>query len=230
MSGVRAAQSLALERATDDVDAMQDVLYDILATGLDPEQADAPTEQIERFLFEHARAPKPAAEFRAFFEEHGLTVRREMGAASMDSFALPPLEVVAAPPPAAMHLPHDEVGDADDEVTGQHATQAGFGARSAWGMRAIWAGLALLCVGLVGALWAGYGVIQELRGDLDRAEQRSAEQDRVIDQLEGRAVGIQSSIEANGQLIQRMEQKSDLLIESLIHEPEPPRQGRWSRR
>ena len=54
---------------------MQDVLYDILATGLDPDQSDAPSEAIERFLFEHARAPKTADEFRAFFAVHGLSVR-----------------------------------------------------------------------------------------------------------------------------------------------------------
>ncbi len=235
MSGVRAAQGLALDRATPgmDADAMQDVLYDILATGMDTEQVDAPTEQIERFLFEHARSPKSGSEFEAFFAQHGLTVRRGSAPAADTGFALPPLE----PPPvdesaAVLALAGEDDLGVDEARTGQHSTfsQPGVAAPRPWAMRMMGAALLVLCLGLAAIAWVGHGIIQELRGDLDRAEVRGAQQEQVIDQLEGRAAGIQSSIEANGQLIHRMEQKSDLLIDSLV-KPEPPKpKKRWQRR
>ena len=76
MSGVHMAKSFppSLGLPARDVQAMQDVLYDILATGIDPEQAQLPLDAIERFLHEHARANKSPDEFRAFFAQHGLSV------------------------------------------------------------------------------------------------------------------------------------------------------------
>ena len=93
MSAVRAAQSISPEPSALDADVqlMQDVLYDILATGVDPDQADAPSLEIEHFLFEHARAPKTAEEFRAFFAAHGLSVRARVSAARCAAIALPEL-------------------------------------------------------------------------------------------------------------------------------------------
>jgi len=248
MSGVRAAQGLLQQRhepvptsgvtaaaqattAAEATEAMQDVLYDILAVGVDPEQGDAPTEHIERFLFEHARSPKSAAEFEAFFVQHGLNARRSAAPSSDAGFALPPLE---SPPldeaPAVLQFPVDEVYVRDELPTGQHALlSVEAPPPRPWGLYAMGAALVLLCLGLGAIAWVGHGIIGELRGDLNRAAARSDLQERVIDQLEGRAAGIQSSIEANGQLIHRMEQKSDLLIDTLVTEPEPPRKP-WRRK
>src|SRR5712671_6118944 len=107
MSAVRALSDLVEEaQAAQDsnpfaeVQAMQDVLYDILATGIDPEQSDAPSAEIERFLHEHARAPKTLDEFRAFFAEHGLSVRTRPLPQASAALSLPPIEC----PPAARAL------------------------------------------------------------------------------------------------------------------------------
>ena len=93
MSAVRAAKSIQSEpiAARIDVQAMQDLLYDILATGLDAEQASVPIDTVERFLHEHARTAKSPAEFAAFFAQHGLTVsgRAPRPAALV---ALPPIQ------------------------------------------------------------------------------------------------------------------------------------------
>src|SRR5688500_4816351 len=97
MSGVRAAnmskEPIAVRPVMGDagLQAMQDVLYDILANGMDPESCEVPTQEVERFLFEHARSPRSRDEFHSFFAAHGLSVRTHF-APPPAGLVLPPLE------------------------------------------------------------------------------------------------------------------------------------------
>jgi hypothetical protein len=62
------------ERAGEAVTEEQllDVLYEIMAQGVDP-TAQLKIGEVERFLHEHARQRKPLAELMAFFARHGLS-------------------------------------------------------------------------------------------------------------------------------------------------------------
>jgi hypothetical protein len=55
-----------------DVSDLVDILYEILASGLEPENATVSCSDIESFLHQHARSPKSRAEVEAFFAGGGL--------------------------------------------------------------------------------------------------------------------------------------------------------------
>lgn len=78
MSGVRAATQPSAEQTQTDLDVpeMVDILYDIVATGVDL-GGGVTVEQIETFLHEHARKPHSQEAFQAFFERHGIEARSQ---------------------------------------------------------------------------------------------------------------------------------------------------------
>jgi hypothetical protein len=231
MSAVRAAQSISTEpRALDaDVQLMQDVLYDILATGLDPDQSDAPSEAIERFLFEHARAAKTAEEFRAFFAAHGLSVRARAQEPVALSVALP--EIVRGVEPMPARMPVElaasprESDEAAEPVTGAHRLVIDVdedfmpARRGSRGLTAAAWCAALCVVALCGAAaYYGYNTILTLRGEVERTQVRHEQDRAAIAALQDQAAGLESSVSATGDLLQRVDQKSDFLVQSLLEE------------
>jgi hypothetical protein len=228
MSGVRAAQStseptpVVPSLADNGVEAMQDILYDILANGMDPERSEVPMQAVERFLFEHARSPKSRDEFRAFFAEHGLSVRMNL-APEPAGLVLPPIERAALPLDRDMpvSVPVELAFSAtasmstlldDSERTGTHAMPR----RRVGRVLGLWAALA--CVGaLLGAGgYHGYRTILELQGELERTAQHSRDNQQALRALRDHAADLESSVAATGELVQRMDQKSDLLINTLM--------------
>jgi hypothetical protein len=229
MSGVRAAHSMSMttplmpSQADNGVQAMQDVLYDILANGMDPDRSEVPVQEVERFLFEHARSPKSRDEFRAFFAEHGLTLRMNIAPAPV-GLSLPPIER-AAPPPQDRGMPARvpvelALGASAavqpfqlDSSTLEVVNTPRRSRRAAVGVT-----LASLCVValLAGAGYYGYTTIIELRGELERTAQHGRSNEVALKALRDHAAGLESSVAATGELVQRMDQKSDLLIDSLL--------------
>jgi hypothetical protein len=203
------------------VQAMQDILYDILANGVDPESSDVPTQEVERFLFEHARAPKTREQFNAFFALHGLSVRTRI-APEPAGLSLPPIQRPAVgdhggmPARVPVELAFsasvaDPAAVSDRQETGDARPVE---RRSA--QVALWA--ALVCVvALLGAGgYYGYTTIVELQGELERTARHGRDNQQALKALSHHAVGLESSVAATGELVQRMDQKSDLLIDSLI--------------
>jgi len=245
MSGIRAARDLTSEspstlRAPTPIGAgearqvqmMQDLLYDILATGVDAEHTDISVETIESVLHEHARAPKSSAEFRAFFAQHGLTSRMPAPAAPAVA-ALPPLSRVtpdkrpSSVPPALPMTAHEAVplDDTIHPVRFDLAPQPIERRRSRPLM-----GLAIATTALIIAavLYAGSLRLMEVRADLARSEQQARESAALVESLRQQTVTFEASLAANGQLIQRMEQKSDLVLESVQRaEQEKPKRKRF---
>lgn len=221
MSGARAALSVSAEprcQPQPEVMAMQDQLYEILATGIDP-SPKTPLSAVESFLHEHARCAKSLEDFKAFFAEHELTATPT---------ALPPPESgdFALPTPPMLQLVPDgaEVPREDPTVPrGIELVDPGDFAEPLTvqrGNRGLWFGLGVLGLLLI-ALGAGaYVVIEDLRGELRHAQEQGTRNEVVIDQLKGQAAGIESSVAANGELIQLVNDKSDLVLESLT-QPEP---------
>jgi hypothetical protein len=206
--------------ADNGVQAMQDVLYDILANGMDPERSEVSMQEVERFLFEHARAPKSRDEFRAFFAEHGLSLRTSV-APEPAGLVLPPIERALPPqdrdmpvsvpvelafaPSVGMQSLYD-----DSERTGAHVRPR---RRSPVGPWVAFACIAAL-LGVGG--YYGYKSILELQGELERTAQHSRDNQQALKALRDHAADLESSVAATGELVQRMDQKSDLLINTLL--------------
>jgi hypothetical protein len=230
-----------------DVQLMQDVLYDLLAIGIDPDQDDVPAAEIERFLFEHARSPKPSDEFRAFFAQHGLSVRArvpvspglmlpDISRAGDDAMpANMPVELTLTTTARVLpvHAVRDdevfaEAAEDDDEAeqqTGMHRVDLSLPAapRRRGSLVAIWA--ASLCVAALcgAAAWFGYDTIRELRGEVARASEQSRQDRNAIHALQNHAVDLESSVAATGELVQRVDQKSDLLLQTMLNDEKPRR-------
>ncbi len=230
MSAVRVAQSRTPRSSTAeaDVQAMQDVLYDLLALGVDPDQQDVPSAQIESFLHEHARAPKGREEFLSFFATHGLSLRTSMAYAATE-VRLPPLARAEEEPAASVSFPqaHALAEPEPEPATGAHRALAAAAAPRS-GVRIVaWsaAALALALVGLAG--WYGYATVSALRGELQRVRGHAERDRQAVQALRDHAAGLESSVAATSELVQRVDQKSDLLLESLL--PPPHSQPRRKR-
>jgi hypothetical protein len=230
MSGVRAALSTSEPTpvppslADDGVQAMQDILYDILANGMDPERSEVPMQEVERFLFEHARSAKSRDEFRAFFAEHGLSLRTNL-APEAAGLVLPPIEHAALPldrdmpisvPVELAFSPKADMTTLldDSERTGAHVMPR----RRLGRALAPWAALACVAALLGLGGYHGYKTILELQGELQRTAQHSRDNQQALKALRDHAADLESSVAATGQLVQRMDQKSDLLINTLMPE------------
>jgi hypothetical protein len=237
MSAVRATNAMSSEpqALAADVQAMQDVLYDILATGIDTEQNDVPSSEIERFLHEHARSPKSLDEFRAFFALHGLSVRARP-THQPPALVLPPIERVERPSTETVTVTILE-DDADDDSgaeadTGTHRTASGTWAkpdaanRSRLAVIMLSVGACCLLAALGFLLMRGFDTLLVLRAELDRSVTQELQSRAEIQALRERAARLESSATATGELLQRMDQKNDALIQSLLaaeHERESHR-------
>ncbi|MDH5674255.1 MAG: hypothetical protein OEZ06_19025 [Myxococcales bacterium] len=239
MSGVRAAQNLARQPLQGDVERMQDALYDILATGIDPD-GDISSEVVERFLFEHARTPKSAEQFSAFFAEHGIDAP-DADAAKVTDLELPPLRAVpnadalepiaASPsaatgalPPVPAPLPRTR-----DDLEDPLPTPNFEAVRARRSGLLPWLGMGLLGAAAMAALGFGYVLVRDLQGQVAEARQAGERDHALIEQLEARSAGIQASVAANGEMMMRMDQKNDLLLDSIASEPDP-KEAAWKKR
>ena len=230
MSAVRAAKSIPsdLTAARIDVQAMQDLLYDILATGVDAEQASASIEAVERFLHEHARSAKSPEEFAAFFAHQGLTVsgRSPRPAAVV---ALPPIQRPVQVDAPVLKFPVELTSSAGSHEAlplespfapvapiasiAPNARARRLRAVMAWGT-AVAAVAALAALGYVG--YVGYATINNLEQRLDQTHAAAQADRQVIHTLASQQVDLESNIAASAQLIERMDQKSDLILESIL--------------
>ena len=234
MSAVRAAKSFTSESGIDAVampqganstlEAMQDVLYDILANGIDPDQTEVSTPAVEQFLFEHARAPKTLPEFQAFFAAQGLTVRTASPLAKA-AVSLPPLlprapksddMPVQLPVELQLAAPAPRPMPVESPIAVEITSEAPPPPRRKPVYIALWAGLAVLGAMLAAAASYGHATITRLEKELDRAAQEGRDNRAGLEVLRHDAVGLESSVAATGELVKRVDQKSDLLIESLL--------------
>jgi hypothetical protein len=218
MSAVRAMSSISTEPSAPeaDVQTMQDVLYDILAVGMDAEQNDVPSAAIERFLHEHAREPKSLAEFRGFFAEHGLSLRARP-ALQPPPLLLPPIErfepvsETFAPPATSESVEPDWLTAAQP--------------RRKLGPIAIWAASACAVLGLAVAMVHGYATITELRTNLERASALNQQDQAAIQALRDRASSLEASVASTREQMQVLDEKDALLAQALLNREHPRTSG-----
>lgn len=232
MSAVRATKSIPSDplAVRVDVQAMQDLLYDILATGVDAEQSSVSVEAVERFLHEHARAPKAPEEFTAFFARQGLTISgRPPRPAPV--VALPPIQRPAQAEAPVLKFPVElatSPSAAEESDLLSLSLAAPFGARAQGGSPRRWRaylawGSAAAAVVAVGALaYVAYTTITQLEQRLDRTHAAAQADRQALHALEHQQVDLVSNVAASAQIIERMDQKSDLILDSIQAPPKKP--------
>lgn len=231
MSGVRAARSIEPEPRcpTEDVTAMLDQLYEILAAGIAPNPR-APLSAIESFLHEHARTAKSHEEFSAFFAKHGITpLPTALDVPEAGGFELSPvpqaLESGAKPSLATVER-EDPTSPQPLKLVVEESFEVPVVEHARLPRGLLW-GAAVAAMGAVGlVIFLGYSGMQELRAELRDARRENVEQERIIDALQGQAAGIESNVVANGELIKQMSDKSDLVLQSLERADAPARKPR----
>jgi hypothetical protein len=210
-----------------------DVLYEILAQGGEG-HGSASTEDVERFLHEHARAPKSLDQMRAFFQQHGLST----DPASYTSD--PELAEVASGlhrerSPASVIMPLDADDDEPEPVTepGRRVAQqmtttaspsadaSPFGdfsgimpsaarpkQKSPPRRRAALVGIALVAIGLLGV----YVRAEHLEDELTRARLRQQTTDAALSQLEKRAGSLSESLSSSEAQRTQLNQQFDAYV------------------
>lgn len=189
---------------------LEDLLYDIVASGADPSLPPGTFEAVQTFLHEHARSRHSLPEFLAFFATHGLSTVKE----TTLTFALPPpieLRAPVAPAPAPVTTP--AVRDPDPiEVVPIQAEPRRTGTKTIAIVSAV-AVAALSC-----GAWLG---VAASRSELDRvrAEQRATAE--LLARVQAESATLRQTVERNAALVQRVDQKSELLLQTLVSPLDP---------
>lgn len=186
-----------------------DVLYEVLAQGV-PAKGTLSTEDVERFLHEHARQKKPVGEMLQFFQKHGLPTRAD------DYGADPALGELASglrkergPISAAFNLDDPDgaprsasesgpvrkieaVAEVDTSPRARVPEAEPRQRRGSWTMGVVSLASVVL---LGGALFATYRHAQDLSAQLEQARMQQRTTDSALSTLEQRAEALKGNLE-----------------------------------
>ena len=187
---------------------LEDMLYDILASGADPNLSAGALEAVQTFLHEHARSKHTHAEFLAFFAKHGLSMTRE----TTLTLSLPPIETRAQPQPVSqVFAPEPE----PIEVTPVAITR-----RRQLSRKALWAGAG---AALAAISCAAYMAVTIAQGELERVRAQERATAEALARVQAEAASLRQSMEHNAKLVERADQKSELLLQKLVSPLDPER-------
>ncbi len=203
-----------------------DVLYEILASGLEPESATVSTSDIETFLHQHARSPKSRAEIEAFFASGGLPMQVDV--LTRDSglrlTAVAPQSISAG----SGELP------APDSNTGRHAIAAAARAPIASApapapsvahtlpprrdMTGTSIALVAVCLALLGVCVVGGWSMMGLRDELARSQATQERTHAMLERVQARTeqMGQQLNAQSNTMADQRAD--VDRLVQTFLPE------------
>lgn len=182
-----------------DASDLVDILYEMLASGLEPENATVSSSDIESFLHQHARAAKSRAEVEAFFANGGLP-------SHFDGFARTSGLRLAAVAPVTPSTGGDL--SAPDVSTGRHvlersvaepvmaptaveAAPSGVASQASLdrpGNQRLWFAFGVLSLALIGVGMFGGLTLMGLRDQVERTE---ANQVQLLNALAGLKSGNQ---------------------------------------
>lgn len=188
---------------------LEDVLYDLLASGGDFNFSGEKLELIQSFLHEHARQNKTHAQFVTFFQEHELCMRPERP----NLLSLPLVD--SASRHAAVRAPVlvDEASEPRLQAPVSEPIYVESRSRIAWA----WAGLALIAVS--GMLALGIVAVRELRSELVRLDAAVAHSALEIRELRAETERLRETAKITSDVAQRTEQDTQLLVETLTPPP-----------
>jgi len=217
------------------VETLEDILYEIIATGLEPSEAELTTKDIEEFLHEHARSAKPREEFIKFFKKHKLSTDPKVhlkpsGLGRLpNKIAMPKNDVsktlhpgrLEPSKPTAFEKPIDETptpipvievvpAEESSEVRIRPAqTQPSDKPLMGWIAILLISALLGLTIGL------GYLLFDELRQEIDQAKALQKENLRLIEVLQKQVTEVDTTTFINNETLQNLDTKIDLLIDAL---------------
>jgi hypothetical protein len=177
---------------------LEDTLYDILASGTDPNLSDGTFEAVQTFVHEHARSRKSHSEFIAFFEARSLPFR----APAPSLFALPPLETrgPSVETPVLPTIP--QAAEPSLLVTAANSGSR----RPSW----LWPALTLAAVSCGGAF--GYVGLIQVQSQLTELRTEATRGESALARLEAENVELRARVRESAQQLQRIEHKTDLLL------------------
>ena len=186
---------------------LEDLLYDLLASGTDPNLPEGTLEVVQGFVHEHARSKKSHAEFVAFFEANSLPFK----APGPSLLALPPIESRghAAETPALSMIPQ-----APD--TAGLTTAANSGMRRSAGIIPALTLAAVSC----GFAAAGFG-LYALHSELVQLRRESAEGASALARLRAENSEQQRQLNEMTQQLERIDRKTEWLLQSFASPIKP---------
>jgi hypothetical protein len=189
---------------------LEDILYDIVASGADPNLPAGTLEAVTAFLHQHARTKHSLAEFKAFFVEHKLSMVKDTGF----GLALPPMMELRAASRAIERAPERTLAPvALPEPEPIEVAPVAVAEAARQSRVAIWASAAAVLAALSGgAFWAAASARAEL--EQVRAEQRAAMQ--ALERVEAEAASLRENLDRNAELARSIDHKTDLLLQSLV--------------
>lgn len=199
---------------------LEDLLYDILASGADPSLPAGTLEAVQTFLHEHARSKHSQQEFVTFFSSHKLSMARDTGF----GLSLPPIDLraplrapepvlepeaptQAAPRPVSVPLEPDPIEVAPVAI----APALRQGRVLTWAFAA--AALAAISGGAI------YAITAEAELERVRAEQRATAESLTRVQTE--LTRLRGSVEQSKELSRNADHKTELLLRSLVSPLDP---------
>jgi len=193
---------------------LEDMLYDILARGADPNLAPGTLEAVQTFLHEHARSKRSLPEFKAFFASHKLSMVREAGF----GLSLPPVEL-RSPTRTALPEPEPEpeleptrAAARPTEPDPIEVAPVAPERTQYYGRPAVWASaVAVLAAISCGAMYAAASA----RGELAhvRAEQQATAE--VLAQMQTEVVRLRGTVDQNAQISRNLDHKTEVLLRTL---------------
>jgi hypothetical protein len=189
---------------------LEDLLYDILASGADPNLSTETIEAVQLFVHEHARSKKTQAEFLAFFAEQSLSTQPERSAL----MALPPLEGRgrAAETPQLTSLPQQN----DPPLS---VAEAVFVPDASTGLR-VWTVVAIFAAVSCVAGAAAYAFF-DVREELAAMQSEAALNSAALTSARAETETLRADLRAQAERLEHAEHNSDLLLQSFASPLDP---------
>ncbi len=218
------------------IETLEDILYEIIATGLEPSEADLTTQEIEKFLHEHARSAKSREAFIRFFKAHKLSTDpsvhlKPSGLGRLPSKIAMPKNTISEPQlpgrlepskPTAVEKPIDEtpspIPTLEVEPTEESSEIRVRPAETQHGDNPLMGWLAILLIAALLGLTIGLGYLlfDELRQEIDQTKALQRENMRLIEVLKNQVTEQETATASDRQTLQNLDTKTDLLIETLV--------------
>jgi hypothetical protein len=221
MTDVQGAAQLAtvsadapLESEEPSVAELEDLLYDILASGADPSMPPDTLAAVQTFIHEHARGRHTRAEFLAFFAQHKLSTAKE----DTLTFALPPMdprEPRSAPLETTQPENSEAIAVAQAVASEPAITKAPM--RSA-GLAWIWAAALVALAAISGV---AYFAVVLARAELERVRSEARANAALIERVQAETANLRQSVQQNAELVRRVDHKSELLLQTLVSPLDP---------
>ncbi len=189
------------------IEELEDMLYDILATGVEPTATVGTLEAVQAFLHQHARARKNHTELLSFFAENGLACAPERARVVAPALALLPMEDPSA---------QEESFDPSAAVSGMPERS-----RSQGTSNLLRVGLAFAAVLVLALGGLGYFAFSSMQHELARVHSQTGAQADELARVKADADSLRSAMHDNTELVRSVDHKSDVLIQTLLSPLDP---------